>query len=87
MHHLGDHGQGTHGSRPYAWDEQKFGKILGAKIGRRGQSPMKAAFHDILRAHIMMIGHDEVRQCGLTLHAGLQARKLANDSPGTDFSE
>ena len=67
MHDLGDLGQRADGSCADAGHEQKRGEILRTAFGGGRQIATQASRDDVLRPDIVMVGHDEMRQQGLSL--------------------
>ena len=62
VHDLGHHRQRAHRAGADARNEEQFREVGGPPIRGRREARMKARREHIARAHIMMSGHDEMRQ-------------------------
>jgi hypothetical protein len=62
MHDLCDRCERLHRAGTDAGCEQQVRKVLGAAIGCGGECGVQATWDDILRADVMMRGHDQMRQ-------------------------
>jgi hypothetical protein len=88
--HLRDHRQGPYRAGADAGYEKQFGEVGRTAIGRCGERTVETPLDDIFAADIVMIRKHQVRKQGLPLglaRAGLQPRKLADDTTGTDRSQ
>jgi hypothetical protein len=69
MHDLGDLGQRADGPCADAGHEQKLGEILRTAFGGGRQIAVQTSGDDVLGPDIVMVGHDEMRQQGLSLRS------------------
>ena len=65
VHDLGDHGEGFHRAGADAGRQQQLREVGGPAIGGRGQRAVQPADEDVARAHVVVRGHDEMRQIRL----------------------
>ena len=84
VYDLRHHRQSLHSTRADAVNQQQLGKIRRAAFRSCGQSAAQPALEHVRSANVVMRGHDEVRQQGLSLHGFLLSRvnepELARDS-------
>ena len=78
MHHLGHQRQRLHGAGADTRGEQKLREVLRPLLGRGRQRPMQAPGDHVPRAHVVMVGHGEVRQHRL----GRRGRRLRRRQGG-----
>src|SRR5215471_8418169 len=62
VHHLGDHGQGTHSARANTGGEQEIRKVRRSTIGCRRQIGIEPSRVDVAGADIVVFGQVEVRE-------------------------
>src|SRR5947209_7667996 len=81
VHHLGDHRERAHRARADAGRQQELGEILRPAIRRGRKIAAQAAQVHVLRAHIMMRRHHQMRQQRLRGRPGLlDAGELLRDA-------
>jgi hypothetical protein len=76
MHDLGDHGQRANGSCANARHEQELREIRRSAFGGSRQIAMQPAGNDVFRSDIVMVGHHQMRQEGLSVQ-----RRPLGDAP------
>ena len=88
VHHLRDQRQRMDRARADARHQQQLGEVGRAGVGRRGERAVQAAQDHVLRPHVVMRGHDEMRQHrrGLDRRRLLpaQQRQLVHDAVGPE---
>ena len=73
MQHFGDQRQRAHGARADAGNQKQLREVARPRLGGGGERAGEAARNDVAGAHVVMGGHDEMRQEGLL---GLAPRRL-----------